>query len=285
MHQPKPDVFFLLFLSISQHLSLCLPPFLPLPPSPPPCTFQLSPPKCTMFKFDFRIGEGGGIFLAFHIWGIFQLSGNLWIPTFIGLDQLKLGSGVPVVVQRITNPTSIYEDEVLTENHSDSALLWPAAATPIRPLACERPYDAGTALKRKKKKLDQGFCVHGWGVFIMSFSEIFWSTGELPSKYWTLLSLFFLGWWDMPKQSYFLLLPGWYKLCFQFSRNQMSKDRGFPYSPCKLYHHFQYVPCTFHFAFCPWALRLSGNALQISIDNKLSGTLPGYEVAIIQVSE
>ena len=80
------------------------------------------------------------------------MSGNLWIPTFIGLDQLKLGSGVPVVVQQITNPTSIYEDEVLTENHSDSALLWPAAATPIRPLACERPYAAGTAIKRKKKK-------------------------------------------------------------------------------------------------------------------------------------
>ena len=38
----------------------------------------------------------------------------------------------------------------------DPALLWlgwrPAAAAPIRPLACEPPYAAGAALKKQTKK-------------------------------------------------------------------------------------------------------------------------------------
>ena len=35
---------------------------------------------------------------------------------------------------------------------SDPALLWPAAAAPIQPLAWEAPYAVGAALKKAKKQ-------------------------------------------------------------------------------------------------------------------------------------
>ena len=88
-------------------------------------------------------------------------------------------TGVPVVAQWITNPTSIHEDARLIPGlaqgsdvavscsvgyrcNLDPALLWlwqrQAAAAPIQPLAWELPYATSVALKSKKKS-DQYFCV------------------------------------------------------------------------------------------------------------------------------
>ena len=39
----------------------------------------------------------------------------------------------------------------------DPAWLWPAAAAPIRPLACELPYAVDVALKRQKEKKKKEF--------------------------------------------------------------------------------------------------------------------------------
>ena len=63
------------------------------------------------------------------------------------------------MAQQLTNPTRIHKDgdliPGLTPWVKDPALLWlwyrPAAAAPIRPLAWERPYASGAALKWQKK--------------------------------------------------------------------------------------------------------------------------------------
>ena len=85
--------------------------------------------------------------------------------------------GVPIAIQKVKNPTSIYEDEGSIPSHTQwvkgsgvgmscgvgghrcgSDLLWlwlffrPAAAAPIGPLAWEPPYAMGTALKKQKIK-------------------------------------------------------------------------------------------------------------------------------------
>ena len=71
------------------------------------------------------------------------------------------------MAQWLTNLTSIREDAgsipgiavscgIGHRGSSDPALLWlwcrPAATALIQPLACEPPYAAGAALKRKKKE-------------------------------------------------------------------------------------------------------------------------------------
>ena len=66
--------------------------------------------------------------------------------------------GVPVVAQWLTNPTRHHEVEgsipALPQWVKDPALLWlwrrPATTAPIRPLAWEPPYAAGTALEMAK---------------------------------------------------------------------------------------------------------------------------------------
>ena len=65
---------------------------------------------------------------------------------------------VPVVAQRVTNPTSIHEDAGsipgLMQDVKDLAMPWlwrrPPAAAPIRSLAWELPCAAGAVLKSKK---------------------------------------------------------------------------------------------------------------------------------------
>ena len=62
--------------------------------------------------------------------------------------------------QQVKNLTDVREDAGsspgLTQWVKDLALLWlwcrPAAAALIQPLAWERPYAAGVAIKREKKK-------------------------------------------------------------------------------------------------------------------------------------
>ena len=72
---------------------------------------------------------------------------------------IKVNDQVPTVAQWIKNLTSIHEDESsipgLARGVKVLVRLWlwrrPAAAAPIQPLAWERPYAAGAALKKKKK--------------------------------------------------------------------------------------------------------------------------------------
>ena len=67
---------------------------------------------------------------------------------------------ISIVAQLVTNPPSIHEDSSsipgLTQLVKYLVWLWlwhrPAAAALIRPLAWERPYVTGAALKKKKKK-------------------------------------------------------------------------------------------------------------------------------------
>ena len=67
---------------------------------------------------------------------------------------------VPVVAQRLRNPTSIHEDvgsiPVLAQWIRDLALLWlwrrREATALIPPLAWESPYAAGMALESQKEK-------------------------------------------------------------------------------------------------------------------------------------
>ena len=69
------------------------------------------------------------------------------------------------MAQRVTNPASIHEDVGsilgLTQWVEDPVLLWlwcrPSAVAPIRPLAWERPYAIGAALKNKKNKQKKRF--------------------------------------------------------------------------------------------------------------------------------
>jgi len=68
--------------------------------------------------------------------------------------------GLPIVAQWLTNPTRNHEVvgsiPGLTQWVKDLALLWlwhkPVATAPIRPLAWEPPYAAGTAQEKAKKK-------------------------------------------------------------------------------------------------------------------------------------
>ena len=82
------------------------------------------------------------------------------------------GWGVPIVAQRVKNPTSIHEDAgpipglprwvkdlavscgIGRRCGSDPELLWfgcsPAAAAPMQHLTWELPYATGEALKRKQ---------------------------------------------------------------------------------------------------------------------------------------
>ena len=69
--------------------------------------------------------------------------------------------GVPVVAQRLTNPTSIHEeaDSIpgLARWAGDLEMLWlwrrPAAVAPIRPLAWEPPCAGGAALRNQRGKV------------------------------------------------------------------------------------------------------------------------------------
>ena len=97
-----------------------------------------------------------------------------WSPlreSLLGKGKNIWGEGVPVVAEE-KNPTSIHDNpwphsvgwgagvavscSVGGRCGSDPALLWlwcrPAVAAPIRPLAWERPYVAGEAVKSKTKK-------------------------------------------------------------------------------------------------------------------------------------
>ena len=67
--------------------------------------------------------------------------------------------GGPVIAQQVKNPTSIHKEvgsiPGLEQWVKDLALLWlwlwPAAATPIRPLAWELACTAGAAIRSKLK--------------------------------------------------------------------------------------------------------------------------------------
>ena len=70
--------------------------------------------------------------------------------------------GVTFVAQWIKKPASIHEDAGLIPGLIQWfkvpvllwlwLWLWPAAVAPIQPLAWERPYAIGAALKKKEKK-------------------------------------------------------------------------------------------------------------------------------------
>ena len=82
----------------------------------------------------------------------------------LGAGHAQYSASVPrsLDVAVVMNPTSIYEDGSLTPDPAlwvkDLVWLWLwlwcglAAAAPIQPLAWERPYASGMALKGKKKK-------------------------------------------------------------------------------------------------------------------------------------
>ena len=75
-------------------------------------------------------------------------------------EMKEVSGGVPVVVQRtrirLGTVRLRVRSLVLLSGVKDLALLWlwrrPVATAPIRPLAWEPPYAAGTALKDKKMK-------------------------------------------------------------------------------------------------------------------------------------
>ena len=77
---------------------------------------------------------------------------------FNSILPLKSFSGVPVMAQWLTNPTSNHENAGLIPGFPqwlrDLVWLWcrPAATARIWPLAWEPPYAKGAALKRQKTK-------------------------------------------------------------------------------------------------------------------------------------
>ena len=89
--------------------------------------------------------------------------GQVWkFPGWYLSYDLKDELGVPIVAQRLKNPTSIDEDvgsiPGLGQQVKDPGLLWHrlAVAAPIQPLAWELSCASGVALKKERKKKKKG---------------------------------------------------------------------------------------------------------------------------------